>query len=65
MSSKVLQADLEVLRKDILKSKTELYDLRDKLEKLSKDYEESKKHSPTQRYNALKEIIKEATRGLG
>ena len=44
MSSKVLQADLEVLRKEILKSKTELYDLRDKLEKLSKDYEESKKH---------------------
>ena len=65
MGSKVLQADLEVLRKDILESKTELYDLRDKLEKLSKDYEESKKHNPTQRYNTLKEIIKEATKGLG
>ena len=65
ISSKMLQADLRVLREDILKSKTELYDIRDKLEKLSKDYEESKRHDPTHRYSVLKEIIKEATKGLG
>ena len=65
MSSKVLQADLEVLRKDILKCKTELYELRDKLEKLATEYEASKKHNPSQRYTVLKDLIKEATRGLG
>lgn len=61
MSSKVLQADLEVLRKDILKYKTDLYSLRDKLERLATEYQDSKQHNPTQRYNVLKDLIKTAT----
>ena len=63
-SSKVLEADLEALRKDILKYKTEYYRSRDRLDKLVTSYEDSKKHGPTKRYDILKEMIKEATRDI-
>ena len=64
MTSKELEAEMETARKDILRLKTEFYSLRDGFDKLAQEYEASKQHNPTQRYQVLKELIKTATKDV-
>ncbi len=62
MSAKELETELEQLRKDTLKCKQEFYLQRDKIHRMSQEYEDSKKYNPTQRYTVLKTVIKNVTK---
>lgn len=62
MSKKEIEEDLTRFRREILQYKAEYRAARDQLDRLSKSYEDSKKFSPPQRYNELKNMIKEITR---
>ena len=66
LSAKEAEEDLTKFRREILQYKQDFKEGKDRLAKLSTDYEDSKKFSPPQRYNELKNMIKIATRpGLG
>lgn len=62
MTTKEVEAEMEEMRKSVIQLKQEFYAERDKLSKLSTDYEESKKLNPSQRYAELKKIIKAVIR---
>jgi len=61
INSKDLEKELSKFNREIVDLKNDFRTLRDRLEHLGKEYEESKKLNPAQRYNALKEMIKTAT----
>lgn len=62
MSSKEIEEDLTRFRREILQYKQYYREARDNLDRLAKQYEESKKLTPPQRYNELKVMIKDITR---
>ena len=62
MSGKQVATETDQMRKEILQYKQDYYGARDRLQKLSTEYEASKKLDPSKRYNQLKLLIKEATR---
>ena len=60
MTAKQVEEELDSMRKEVLQFKQEFRRERDKLDRLSKEYEDSKKLSPPQRYTELKYMIKDA-----
>lgn len=62
MSTKEVNFRNEELRKEVLELKQEFYSIREKFDLLSKNYEDSKKYNPAQRYNVMKDIIKDFVR---
>ena len=60
LSWKEMEEKLGMFRREVLQYKQDFKEARDKLDKLSKDYAESKKLSPPQRYNEMKNMIKVA-----
>ena len=60
LSWKEMEEKLAMFRREVLQYKQDFKEARDKLDKLSKDYAESKKLSPPQRYNEMKNMIKVA-----
>jgi len=61
MTAKELEKDLAKHHHDVVELKHEFRTLRDRLEALAKQYQESKRLNPAQRYVALREMIKDAT----
>jgi len=61
MTSKELEKELAKHHHDIVELKHEFRTLRDSLEVLARQYQESKRLNPAQRYVALREMIKDST----
>lgn len=60
MTAKQVEEEIDSMRKEVLQFKQEFRRERDKLDRLSKEYEQSKKLTPPQRYTELKYMIKDA-----
>ena len=63
ITSHQVETDLDLFRKEVIAMKHTFRCERDKLDRLAREYEASKKYNPTQRYAVLKSIIKSTTRG--
>ena len=61
-NAKDLEEDIKRMRREVLKLKVDFRAARDRLDNLAKEYTESKKFSPPNRYNLLKQMIKDATK---
>ena len=57
-----MEEDIDGFRRETVALKKEYRTERDKLDRLAREYEESKKYNPTQRYSVLKLLINDATR---
>ena len=44
----------------MLDLKSEYFKIKDRLDKLDKQYQDSKKYNPTQRYTVMKHMVKDA-----
>lgn len=61
ISGKDLEQELSKFNRDVVELKNDFRTLRAKLDQLEKQYQESKRLNPAQRFVALKEMIKAAT----
>ena len=64
-SVKEVRKDTEDLHRKVMDMKTEYFRIKDHLDKLDKQYQDSKKYNPTQRYTVLKHMIKDICETVG
>jgi len=61
MSASELEAEMERFRRQVIQLKADYRSRRLRLETLATEYESSKQFNPAQRYQVLKDMIKDAT----
>ena len=59
MSAKELKKSTASLHQEVMSTKAEYFRIKDRLDRLDKQYQDSKKYKPLQRYTVMKNIIKD------